>query len=647
MQKIQTGTPDLTDKKIEEIGKLYPNVITEKEDKDGNTVKAVDFELLKQELSKEIVDDDNERYRLDWPGKKRSLLKANTPIDKTLRPVREDSVNFDTTENLYIEGDNFEALKILQESYLGKVKMIYIDPPYNTGKDFVYKDNFKKSKAEYEEELDITDEEGGKLIKNTDTNGRFHSDWLSMMYERLLIARDLLKEDGVIFISIDDNEVHNLRKIADEVFGEDNFLSQLVIHSNPRGRQSNTFFPQTHEYILVYSKSIEYAEIYGLDLTEKQKNEYSLKDENGLYREIGLRLRGGRATAEESPTLHFPLYFNEKTSSLSVKNDGNSIEIIPKFSDGTLGTWRWSKTKITADLDQLKVRKVNGSDGERYDVFQKDYLSDEKRRKAKSLWNEKEINYDRSKDDFKQIGMADIFDYSKPSYLVKKIAIISTSEEDVVIDFFSGSATTAHAVMQLNAEDGGNRKFIMVQIPEETEENSDAFKAGYKYITDIGKERIRRAAKKIQEDYKDELAKRETPLDTGFRVFKVDSTNLEDVTRHPSEVKQEQLLDLVDNIKSDRTPEDLLVEVMLNSGLELSLPIVRKEINYKTVFFVAENSLVACFDKDVDEALIDEIADIKPLKVVLRDASFKDDKDRINFENRFKSLSPDTVVSVI
>lgn len=632
MQKIQAGTPDLTDKKIEKIGKLFPNVITEKEDKNGNTVKAIDFELLKQELSKQIVDDDNERYRLDWPGKKRSLLKANTPIDKTLRPVREDSVNFDTTENLYIEGDNFEALKILQESYLGKVKMIYIDPPYNTGKDFVYKDNFKKSKADYEEELDITDDEGGKLIKNTDTNGRFHSDWLSMMYERLLIARDLLKDDGVIFMSIDDNEVHNLRKIADEVFGEENFVNAFIVRRRVKSlniqfsNEGLSSFNIGFEYMLCYSKT-------GMQLFKAIRKMKKNPPKKGSWNVFW--------SGADRPTMRYELlgftpesgqwrWSKEKAS----KAIDNYDEYLEKHSNELSLEDYWKKTG-----EKLKfIRRIENGTGKNGGVQY--WIAPKSTTLRSTNWLDIEVS-----EIHKEINLP--FDNPKNKHLVKTILESSLTENDLVLDFFSGSATTAHAVMQLNAEDGGNRKFIMVQIPEETEESSEAYKAGYKYITDIGKERIRRAAKKIQDDYKNELAKRETPLDTGFRVFKVDSTNLEDVTRHPSEVKQEQLLDLVDNIKSDRTPEDLLVEVMLNSGLELSLPIVRKEINYKTVFFVAENSLVACFDKDVDEALIEEIADIKPLKVVLRDASFKDDKDRINFENRFKSLSPDTVVSVI
>ncbi|MDP8234121.1 MAG: site-specific DNA-methyltransferase [Candidatus Saelkia tenebricola] len=647
MDKLKMQTPDLTDKNIEQIAQLFPNVITETKDEKGNVKKVVDFPQLKQVLSKNLVENDNERYRLDWPGKKASLLKANTPITKTLRPCREESVNFDATENIYIEGDNFEVLKILQESYLDKVKMIYIDPPYNTGNDFIYKDNFTKSKEEYEEELGANDEEGGRLFRNTDSNGRFHSDWLSMMYERLVVARDLLKDDGVIFISIDDGEVTSLRKLCDEIFGENNFIAQLVMYSNPRGRQSSNFFPETHEYVLTYSKNISTFKLKGLELTNEQKKEYSYIDEAGNYREIGLRLRGGRATATESPTLHFPVYYNKNTDTLSVSPIEDGIEIIPKFSDGTLGTWRWSKKKIMLSLNELKVRLVNSSDGRKYDVFQKDYLTENKRRKPKSLWMEKEINYDRSKDDLRVIGLNKVFDYSKPSYLIKKIALLSTNKSDIVLDFFAGSATTAHAVMQLNAEDNGNRKFIMVQLPKLCDDKSEAFKAGYKTIADIGKERIRRTGKKIVKENADKLKKRVSPLDIGFRVYKTDETNMKDVFYHPNELKQDQLSFLESNIKEDRAPEDLLTQIILDLGLELSLPIETKKMQNNTVHVVQTNALVACFDNNIDFKIVDIISDLKPLKVVFKDASFKDDKDRINVEERFKRLSPETKVTVI
>ncbi len=645
MQKILTGTPDLTDKKIEEIGKLFPNVITEKESEDGKTVKAVDFDLLKQELSKQIVDDDNERYRLDWPGKKRSLLKANTPIDKTLRPVREDSVNFDTTENLYIEGDNFEALKILQESYLGKIKMIYIDPPYNTGTAMIYDNDFSMNDAEYEKELGAISDDGIRMFKNTNTDGKIHSNWLSFMHERLLIARDLLSEDGIICITIDDYEIATLWMLLDEIFGEENRLGTVTIVHNPRGRSDDKFFATSHEYALFYAKDCSKSEIYELPLSEEQLKVYNKTDEISKYRLLPLRRSGSNSTRDKRPNLFFPLYYNEEKKKLFIeKNNINDIEILPIDTQGTERVWRWGKEKIFKNINDLVVKNSNNN----FVVYQKDRIKNGRR--PMTHWVDSK--YDASSHGtmlLKKMFGKNIFSYPKSIYSLLDTLLITLpiDKEALVLDFFSGSATTAHAVMQLNAEDEGNRKFIMIQIPEEIDKSSEAYKEGYSTISEIGKERIRRAAKKIQEDYKDELAKRETPLDTGFRVFRVDSTNMADVKQHPSELKQENLMDLVENIKSDRTSEDLLIEVMLNLGLELSLPIIRKEINYKTVFFVADNSLVACFDQDVDESIIDEIARIKPLKVVLRDASFKDDKDRINFENRFKSLSPETIVSVI
>lgn len=623
LKKLKMQTPDICEENIKKLKELFPQIVSE---------DKIDFDILKQLLSNSIVEADDERYRLDWVGKKRSLLKANTPINKTLRPCVEESVDFENTKNLYIEGDNFEVLKLLQESYLNKIKMIYIDPPYNTGKDFVYRDNFTQKKDEFEDEIGLRDEEGNKLFKNTDSNGRFHSDWLSMMYERLIVARDLLKDDGVIFISIDDNEVHNLRKICDEIFGEGNFIAELIIHSNPRGRQSNKYFPLSHEYILVYSKNENNLQIYGLDLTDEQKKEYSLSDEKGVYRELGLRLRGGRATAEESPTLHFPLYYDEINDILYIDKKENCIEIIPKFSDGTLGTWRWSKDKIITSINELNVRKVNGLDGERYDVFQKDYLSEDKKRKSKSLWMEKEINYDRSKDDLKNIKLDKVFDYSKPSYLIEKLCFISTLKDDIILDFFSGSATTAHAVMQLNAQDGGNRKFIMVQIPEKTDDKD------FPTICEIGKERIRRAGKKIVEE------SGKTDLDIGFRVLKVDSSNMKDVYYHPADLKQSNLLDFETNIKEDRNDLDLLFSIMLDLGITLDLKITTKTVDDKKLYIIENSELVVCFENSISLEVIEFIKKEKPLKVVLKDGCFENDTKKINAINE---LSLITNISVI
>ena len=658
MDKLKMQILDLTDKNIEQIAALFPNVLTETKDENGNLKNAVDFDLLKQALSKEIVEGDDERYRLDWPGKKSSLLKANTPINKTLRPCREESVNFDTTENLYIEGDNFEVLKILQESYLVKVKMIYIDPPYNTGNDFIYKDDFKKIKEEYEEELGTTDEEGGRLFRNTDSNGRFHSDWLSMMYERLVVARDLLKDDGVIFISIDDNEVHNLRKICDEVFGEENFIASITIQSNPRGRQSDTYIATVHDSLLVYSKTNNIASINGMPLTDKQKAEFALLDSvtKEPYRLLGLRQRGSASKRSDRPEMFFPIYVDPKGITVSFDKHGGWFEVFPRKSDGSDGRWMWGKDKCKRDVSLLFPKLIDRRN--EYDIFVKDYLNkgdSERTRKFKSIWDLKEYNNQMGTQEVKSLFGRETMPFPKSKVFIMDICRMGANNTDIILDFFSGSATTAHAAMQLNAEDGGNRKFIMVQLPEKTDENSEAYKAGYKTIAEIGKERIRRAGKKILSELKtktQQLKLEEEPVDTskldiGFRVYKVDSTNMKDVFYHPTELKQEQLGFLESNIKEDRTPEDLLTQVILDLGLELSLPIETKKILGNIVFIVQTNALVACFDNEIDFKIVDNIADLKPFKVVFKDASFKDDKDRINVEERFKRLSPETKVTVI
>lgn len=659
MQKITPITTDLTEKKIDQISRIFPNVITEKEADDGSIVRAVDFDLLRQELSKTIVEDENERYRLDWPGKKASILKANTPINKTLRPIREESVNFDTTENLYIEGDNFEALKILQESYLGKVKMIYIDPPYNTGKDFVYKDNFSQTRSEYEDELGILDEEGGRLVRNTDTNGRFHSDWLSMMYERLIIARDFLADDGVIFISIDDNEAHNLRKICDDVFGEENFIAQLVWEKKKKGAFLSGAVTNIKEYVIVYSREISTfqgmigeinssEETYPVIKTTNSRGVRLIKKgivskykEENFFVKTGTRISSGNMEL----ILLSDLEITDGKLAKDVKVDSNWIysqELLDRYAeDNSLYITQdlyfrrvvsEPRTKMLKDILPMRGTESNGISF----VYSEDLFQDG--------WGTNEDGFDELHTLF---GIQSLMSFPKPSKLLAKLllSVCRFDNNAIVFDFFSGSATTAHAVMQLNAEDGGRRRFIMVQIAEETDEQSEAYKAGYKTISDIGKERIRRAGAKILEESKDKEGIEN--LDVGFRVFRVDDTNMADVARHPTELSQETLLDFVENIKPDRTPEDLLIETMLGLGLTLDLPIVRKEIDHKVVFFVEENSLVACFEADVDDILIDQIAKSQPLRVVFRDSSFQDDKDRINLENRFKSLAPDTVISVI
>ncbi|MCB5279394.1 MAG: site-specific DNA-methyltransferase [Sphaerochaetaceae bacterium] len=632
MEKMKMSTPDLTDVNIEKIGALFPNIITETRNESGEIIKAVDFDLLKQALSKSLVEDENERYRLDWPGKKASLLKANTPITKTLRPCREESVNFDTTENLYIEGDNFEVLKILQESYLGRIKMIYIDPPYNTGNDFIYRDNFSKNKDEYEQELGLTDEEGGKLFKNTDTNGRYHSDWLSMMYERLLVARDFLSDDGVIFISIDDNEVHNLRKICDEILGESNFIATIVWKHTQQSKNDERHFSRQFNYNIVYAKNILDLPDFYFDRTEEDNKNYANPDNDpkGYWRSGDVR----------SPNYRRTLCFD------IIAPNGKVI-------NAPANGWRWSEASIKEKIKTGEIIFKNDGSG----IIRKIYLADQSGRTPENLWEGVSFGTTRQataviKELFDGIQ---VYDTPKPKELIIAMMKIASDPDDIILDFFSGSSTTAHAVMQLNAEDGGNRKFIMVQLPESCDQNSEAYKTGYKTIAEIGKERIRRAGKKIVEEMKDKNQQLElgevpvdlTKLDIGFRVYKSDTSNLKDVFYHPSELDQEMLSSLESNIKENRTPEDLLTQVILDLGLELTLPIEINQILGNTVYFVQTNALVACFDENVDFNIVDHIADHKPLRVVFRDASFVDDKDRINVEERFKRLSPETKVTVI
>lgn len=626
IHKLDMKSKDIVEDNISKISELFPDCINE---------GKIDFDMLKQELSKDIIDDGKEKYQLSWVGKKEALVNANTPCNKTLRPLKEKSVDFDNTKNIYIEGDNLEVLKILQESYLNKIKCIYIDPPYNTGNDFIYNDKFINENEL--EESGQTDKYNNRLITNTDSNGRFHSSWLTMMYSRLKIARNLLTNDGIIAISIDWNENDNLIKICDEIFGEKNFIASIPVLSNPRGRQSSNFIAETHEYCNLYAKNINECKIIGSELSEEQKNEYKYSDERGNYRLLGLRLRGGRATAVESPTLHFPIYYDIKSNSFDIKRiNEDDYEIIPKFEDGTLGTWRWSKEKILKDKKDLIVKSVK----DRYDVFQKDYLTEDKRIKPKSLWYEKEINYDRSKDELKRLEMSNYFDYAKPLYLMKKIISMIANNNDIILDFFSGSGTTAHALLELNNEKDLNLQFILIQLPELLPDKSDAYKDGYKTLCEIGEERIRRAGKKIKEETN-------ANIDYGFRVYKVDSSNMKDVYYAPTDLQQSQLNMFESNIKEDRTSEDLLTQVILDLGLTLDLSIKERKIINNKVYFVENNSLVACFDDTIDINIVDEICECNPLKIVFKESSFNSDSEKINTYERIKKLSPETEINVI
>lgn len=620
---------------LDALYQIAPSCFTEVADPDsgGGVKRVVNFDVLRQLLGDNAVEDAPEAYEFNWVGKQAARAEVLEPIKKTLRPVKEDSVDWDNTQNLYIEGDNLEVLKLLQKSYLGKVKMIYIDPPYNTGNDFVYHDDFAMSADEYAEASGSVDELGNKYIKNMDSNGRFHSDWCSMMYSRLMVARTLLKEDGVIFISIDDNEVENLRKICDEVFGESNKIAQLVIENNPRGRQSDAFFATSHEYLLCYASNIDSATITGMSLSEKQKAEYKYEDEIGRYRLLGLRQRGVASLREDRPEMFFPIWVNPEDSSISLTYVEDWEEVIPKKSDGREGRWMWGKQKCINESNRLVAKLV--STRREFDIFVKDYLNkdgEQRTRKYKTIWSDKILNNQIGTQEVKAILGGDYMSFPKSTEYIKTIIQTGTSSSSLILDFFSGSATTAHAVMQLNAEDGGNRQYIMVQLPEETPEDSEARKAGYNTIPDIAKERIRRAGKKIKEESPLTTA----DLDIGFRVFRLDEGNYEDVQRSPKEFKQDQLDLFLNNIKADRSDLDLLFGCMLDWGVQLSLPMTQEVVDGKTIYTVNDGDLVACFAENVSEDVVKAMAEKMPLRVIFRDSCFAQDADKINIYETFK-----------
>lgn len=633
-KRMEMQSADGAQLNLDALYQIAPSCFTEVADPDtGGVKRVVNFDVLRQLLGDNAVEDAPEAYEFNWVGKQAARAEVLKPIKKTLRPVKEDSVNWDNTQNLYIEGDNLEVLKLLQKSYLGKVKMIYIDPPYNTGNDFVYHDDFAMSADEYAEASGVVDELGNKYIKNMDSNGRFHSDWCSMMYSRLMVARSLLSEDGVIFISIDDNEVENLRKICDEVFGESNKIAQLVIENNPRGRQSDAFFATSHEYLLCYAGNIDSATINGMSLSEKQKAEYKYEDEIGRYRLLGLRQRGVASLREDRPEMFFPIWVNPEDSSISLTYVEDWEEVIPKKSDGREGRWMWGKQKCINESNRLVAKLV--STRREFDIFVKDYLNkdgEQRTRKYKTIWSDKILNNQIGTQEVKAILGGDYMSFPKSTEYIKTIIQTGTSSSSLILDFFSGSATTAHAVMQLNAEDGGNRQYIMVQLPEETPEDSEAKKAGYNTIPDIAKERIRRAGKKIKEESPLTTA----DLDTGFRVFRLEEGNYEDVKRSPKDYNQDDLDLFLNNIKTDRNDLDLLFGCMLDWGVQLSLPMTQEVVDGKTIYTVNDGDLVACFAENVSEDVVKAMADKMPLRVIFRDSCFAQDADKINIYETFK-----------
>ncbi|MBR5482232.1 MAG: site-specific DNA-methyltransferase [Bacteroidaceae bacterium] len=660
MEKLTMQSHDVTGSNTQKIAQLFPNCVTERLGKDGKPELAIDFEKLQAELSNEIIAEGEERYQFTWPDKRAAVRLANTPTTMTLRPCREESVDFDNTQNLYIEGDNLDVLKVLRETYLGKVKMIYIDPPYNTGNDFVYNDDFAQGKNDFEQSSGLFDEEGNQTIdpmqRNTESNGRFHTDWLNMIYPRLKVARDLLSEDGVIFISIDDNEERNLKNICDEVFGNSNFIAMLPTVMNLKGNQDEYAFAGTHEYTCVYTKNKELKSFGYFDIDESD-DEFSSweNDEIGYYKKgANLKSTGVNAPREKRPNLFFPIYINGDSFSLDYFE--GATEILP-ITDGKEMSWRWSKDKFNNEKHNVIISNENG----KISLYKKQRpaLGELPTKKPKTLFYKPEYSSGNGTAQVKELFGEKIFSNPKPFDLVKDFIKVGTNNDAIILDFFSGSATTAHAVMKLNAEDGGNRKFIMVQLPEKTDEKSEAYKAGYKNICEIGKERIRRAGAQIvgaqraasagntsNDLFNNADAARNVPtVDVGFRVLKLDSSNMEDVYYTPQDFDAQSLFN--ENVKADRTNEDLLFQVMLNLGIELSAKIESKQIAGKEVHFVDDNYLVACFDRDVNESTITEIAKLQPIYFVMRDASAANDNVIDNFEQIFKHYSPETVCRII
>lgn len=625
MDKLRMQTVNKADENFRKLAAMFPNAVTETINENGEVVRAIDKDVLMQEISCKVVDGNEERYQFTWPDKKKSVLLANAPINKTLRPCREESVDFDNTENLYIEGDNLEVLKLLQETYLGKIKMIYIDPPYNTGNDFVYNDDFAESADEYLANSGQFDEEGNRLVSNTESNGRFHTDWLNMIYPRLKLAKDLLSDDGVIFISIDDNEDYNLKKCCDEVFGEMNFLAQCVRKRRDSQANLSKNISPIHEYVLIYAK--HQGDILNKVAANIDENEYRNPDNDprGPYKTMPCTNKGGSVYTVKTPT-------------------GKEIT----------EEWRFKRETYDKLLADNRLVFPKGGEGKpRYKLFL--YEKKEEGQLANTWLDNLASNQEATREIKALFDDKLLFDTPKPIGLLEFCTQLSTQKDSIVLDFFSGSAATAHAVMQLNASDGGNRKFIMVQLPEETDVKSEAYKAGYKNICEIGKERIRRAGQKIRNEQlgirndadNSSLLTPNSSLDIGFRVLKCDTSNMKEVYYNPAEYEPSLFSRLEDNIKEDRTPEDLLFQVMLDLGVLLSSKIEETTIAGKKVFNVEDNYLIACFDDNVTEEVITEIAKHKPYYFVMRDSSMANDSVATNFEQIFAAYSPDTVRKVL
>lgn len=633
MEKLKMHTPDLAEENYKKLAALFPDAVTETKDENGNTVRAIDKDVLMQEINAKVVDDGQERYQFTWPDKRKAVVLANAPIAKTLRFEKEKSVGRDGTpggtdsENIYIEGDNLDALKLLQETYLGKVKMIYIDPPYNTGNDFIYEDDFSQKAADYAENSGQTDEEGNRLVQNSESNGRFHTDWLNMLYPRLCLAKDLLANDGLIFISIDEHESHNLRKICDEIFGAQNFITQIVWEKRYTRSNNARRFTTLTEPVVCYAKNIMFVSDIKERRNEKADSIYSNPDNDprGPWTSVSYV---NPASKNQRPNLVYKLH--NPITGADVEHPTNA----------------WKYERATYEKHVKENRLYWGKNGENVYPRLKKYLFEmEGGMVPVDLWRQQITGTtDQASKELESLLGRKIFNFPKPKELVMRIVSLiingNKRENGIILDFFSGSGTSAHAVMQLNAEDNGHRKYILMQLPAETGETSEAYKMGYKTICDIGEERIRRAGKKIKEETG-------ADIDYGFRCFRVDSSNMKDVYYKPSDVKQGELDLFTDNIKEDRTPEDLLIQVMLDLGVLLSSKVEEKEMAGKKVFSVADGYLIACFDRDVTDDVVTAIARKHPFYAVFRDSSFSSDSVAANFEQIFDTYSPQTVRKVL
>lgn len=659
MEKLDMQTPNIADKNFEILSKMFPNAITETINENGEVVRAVDADVLRQEISCSVVEGKDERYQFTWPDKRKSIVTANTSINSTLRPIREDSVNFDLTQNLYIEGDNHDVLKLLQETYLGAIKMIYIDPPYNTGNDFVYEDDFTESVTGYTSRSGQYDDYGNRLVHNTDNNGRYHTDWLNMMYVRIKQSRNLLTDDGVIFISIDDNELINMSKICDEIFGESNFIALLSVENNPKGRKNSKFISVSNDYCLIYAKNAEQA--YFVENVPKNVKDLAQDEDGNFVHNSGKRVLVGennfnKVVTDFSSDKHYSVYYKADTKELVIKKEKSISEVDESlikagyerfysyngdsFVENTYTNSKFRELFNEGKLDfkngkiyeknmsttiRLKSMLVNRTYeavvGNEVKEFSMDFKTTSAGTALKELFGTKDV----------------VFSAPKNVSLIRTLATLIPGDDFTVLDFFSGSGTTAHGLMKLNAEEGGNRKFILVQIPEACDEKSEAYKSGFSNLCEIGKERLRLAGKQ----YKD------SGVDVGFRVLRLDSSNMKDVYYNPASTQQTLMDFLSDNIKEDRTPEDLLFQVMLDLGVLLSSKIEETEIAGKKVFSVADDFLIACFDTNVTEETVKAIASKKPYYAVFRDSSMANDSVATNFDQIFATISPETVRKVL